>query len=225
MEQCGNMEIINHSTGHKANLTFKPAGVNSKDLHRVEGFISDRYRKPNVLIHIKSFRFFRRGKLLFIYGKWTEFIKSVEYRLYEDYMRDNGHRLKKDGESRSKSPNDSPANTPRKVLQKFNSLKVSPFKSNSTQEVIFHFYFFDSFYTPYFAEYGRTRTTRHVRRNRSQKRIHLLIGHPQFDHYLASQTETTTNRRSRAPKTTITNFPIVIDCGSSITSLRNSRCL
>lgn len=42
MEQCGTMEIINHSTGHKAHLTFKPAGWNSKDLHRVEGYIMDK---------------------------------------------------------------------------------------------------------------------------------------------------------------------------------------
>lgn len=42
MEQYGNMEIINHSTGHKAHLTFKSAGWNSKDLHRVEGYISDK---------------------------------------------------------------------------------------------------------------------------------------------------------------------------------------
>ena len=42
MEQYGNMEIVNSSTGHKACLTFKQAGVMSKDLHRVEGFISDK---------------------------------------------------------------------------------------------------------------------------------------------------------------------------------------
>lgn len=42
MEQCGTMEIINHSTGHRAHLTFKPAGSNSKDLHHVEGYIADK---------------------------------------------------------------------------------------------------------------------------------------------------------------------------------------
>jgi len=30
------------STGHRAILTFKPAGWFSKDLHRVEGFITDK---------------------------------------------------------------------------------------------------------------------------------------------------------------------------------------
>lgn len=42
MEQYGNMEIVNHAKGYKANLTFKPAGSNSKDLHRVEGYIQDK---------------------------------------------------------------------------------------------------------------------------------------------------------------------------------------
>ena len=42
MEQYGTMEVINHNTGHKAVLTFKPAGWASKDLHRVEGFIYDK---------------------------------------------------------------------------------------------------------------------------------------------------------------------------------------
>lgn len=35
------MEIVNHSTGHKAVLHFKPASWGSKDLHRIEGYIYD----------------------------------------------------------------------------------------------------------------------------------------------------------------------------------------
>lgn len=50
-------------------------------------------------------------------------------------MKENSHKFKRDGDTRSKSPNDSPSHTPRKVLQKLNSLKVGPFKSNSAQEV------------------------------------------------------------------------------------------
>lgn len=41
IEQYGTMEIVNKSNGLKAVLTFKPAGWASKDLHRVEGFITD----------------------------------------------------------------------------------------------------------------------------------------------------------------------------------------
>lgn len=42
MEQYGTMEIVNHQTGHKAVLNFKPAGSIHKDLHRVEGTIQDK---------------------------------------------------------------------------------------------------------------------------------------------------------------------------------------
>lgn len=42
MEQYGTMEVLNHQTGLKAVLTFKPAGWAGKDLHHVEGFIMDK---------------------------------------------------------------------------------------------------------------------------------------------------------------------------------------
>lgn len=42
MEQYGTMEVLNHSNGLRAILTFKPAGWASKDLHRVEGYIIDK---------------------------------------------------------------------------------------------------------------------------------------------------------------------------------------
>ncbi|KAF5282684.1 hypothetical protein FQA39_LY17516 [Lamprigera yunnana] len=120
MEQYGSMEITSHSNGYKANLTFKPAGSSAKDLHCVEGYIQDQSKK----------------KLFFIYGKWTEFIKCAVYSSYEEYMKDEGNQFKREGECRSRSPNDSPSHTPRKVLQKLNSLKVSAFKSNPTPESV-----------------------------------------------------------------------------------------
>ena len=54
------MEIVSHSTGLKAVLTFKPGGWFSgdSDLHCVEGFIIDK----------------NKNKLAFLYGKWTEFM-------------------------------------------------------------------------------------------------------------------------------------------------------
>ncbi|KAK5639621.1 hypothetical protein RI129_012113 [Pyrocoelia pectoralis] len=120
MEQYGSMEIVNHSNGYRSNLTFKQAGSNSKDLHRIEGYLQDKSKR----------------KLFFLYGKWTEFIKCVDYHAYEEYHNENSNKFKRDrdGETRSKSPNDSPSHTSRKVLQKLNSLKVSAFKSNTTQE-------------------------------------------------------------------------------------------
>ncbi|XP_055702514.1 oxysterol-binding protein-related protein 2 isoform X3 [Phlebotomus papatasi] len=117
MEHYGTMEITNHKTGHRAVITLKPAGWASKDLHRVEGYIIDKNKK----------------KLFFIYGKWTEFLKCTDQASYEEYFKENAHKFKR-GDERSRSPNESPAHTPRKVLSKLNSLKMSSFKSLSVQE-------------------------------------------------------------------------------------------
>ncbi|XP_069689712.1 oxysterol-binding protein-related protein 1 isoform X2 [Periplaneta americana] len=119
MEQYGTMEVINHITGHRAVLTFKPAGWFSKDLHRVEGFITDMHKK----------------KLHFLYGKWTEFIRCTDISSYDEYVRENAHKFRREGDKgKGATPNDSPSHTPKKVLAKLNSLKVGPFKSNSQSE-------------------------------------------------------------------------------------------
>ncbi|XP_021913454.1 oxysterol-binding protein-related protein 1-like [Zootermopsis nevadensis] len=119
MEQYGTMEVTNHVTGLRAILTFKPAGWFSKDLHRVEGFITDKHKK----------------KLHFLYGKWTEFIRCTDIPSYDEYVRENAHKFRRDGDKgKGATPNDSPSHTPKKVLAKLNSFKVGPFKSNSQSE-------------------------------------------------------------------------------------------
>ncbi|KDR22529.1 Oxysterol-binding protein-related protein 1 [Zootermopsis nevadensis] len=80
MEQYGTMEVTNHVTGLRAILTFKPAGWFSKDLHRVEGFITDKHKK----------------KLHFLYGKWTEFIRCTDIPSYDEYVRENAHKFSVD---------------------------------------------------------------------------------------------------------------------------------
>ncbi|XP_027865919.1 oxysterol-binding protein-related protein 2-like [Xiphophorus couchianus] len=67
IEQYGTVEIVNHSTGDKCILNFKPCGMFGKDLHKVEGFIQDRSKK----------------KRRVIYGKWTECMYSIDPKLYE----------------------------------------------------------------------------------------------------------------------------------------------
>jgi len=64
MEHTGTMEIISHSTGLRAVLSFKAGGwfPGNSDLHCVEGFIVDKDKK----------------KLKFLYGRWTEFICSAD---------------------------------------------------------------------------------------------------------------------------------------------------
>lgn len=63
-------------------------------------------------------------------------IKSTDYDSYEEYLRENPQKFKRH-EERSKSPIDqSPAHTPRKVLSKLNSLKMSSFRSLSIQDSV-----------------------------------------------------------------------------------------
>ncbi|KAG7323191.1 hypothetical protein KOW79_012893 [Hemibagrus wyckioides] len=73
IEQYGTVEILNHSTGDKCVLNFKPCGMFGKELHRVEGYIQDKSKK----------------KLCVIYGKWTECIWSVDAQAYESHRRND----------------------------------------------------------------------------------------------------------------------------------------
>lgn len=67
IEQYGTVEIVNHSTGDKCVLNFKPCGMFGKELHKVEGHIQDKKKK----------------KQRVIYGKWTECMYSVDSKVYE----------------------------------------------------------------------------------------------------------------------------------------------
>ncbi|XP_078507719.1 oxysterol-binding protein-related protein 2 isoform X1 [Lissotriton helveticus] len=71
IEQYGTVEIVNHSTGDKCVLNFKPCGLFGKELHRVEGYIQDKSKK----------------KLFMIYGKWTECLWCVDPATYETYKK------------------------------------------------------------------------------------------------------------------------------------------
>ncbi|KAJ8272627.1 hypothetical protein GJAV_G00091460 [Gymnothorax javanicus] len=62
IEQYGNVEVINHKTGERCSLTFKPCGLFGKELHKVEGYILDKSKK----------------KLCALYGKWTECLYTVD---------------------------------------------------------------------------------------------------------------------------------------------------
>uniref|UniRef100_A0A8C5R7N3 Oxysterol-binding protein n=1 Tax=Leptobrachium leishanense TaxID=445787 RepID=A0A8C5R7N3_9ANUR len=80
IEQYGTVEIVNHSTGDKCILNFKPCGLFGKELHRVEGYIQDKNKK----------------KLCVIYGKWTECLWSIDPATYEAHKKAE----KKGGEQR-----------------------------------------------------------------------------------------------------------------------------
>ncbi|KAK0142647.1 Oxysterol-binding protein-related protein 1 [Merluccius polli] len=67
IEQYGTVEIVNHSTGDKCVLNFRPCGLFGKELHKVEGYIQDKSKKKHRVI----------------YGKWTECMYSVDPKLYD----------------------------------------------------------------------------------------------------------------------------------------------
>ncbi|XP_034447025.1 oxysterol-binding protein-related protein 2-like [Hippoglossus hippoglossus] len=74
IEQYGTVEIVNHSTGDKCVLNFKPCGMFGKELHKVEGYIQDKSKK----------------KRRVIYGKWTECMYSVDPKVHEAYKKTGG---------------------------------------------------------------------------------------------------------------------------------------
>lgn len=73
IEQYGNVEIINHKTGDKCVLNFKPCGLFGKELHKVEGYIQDKSKR----------------KLCALYGKWTECLYSVDPATFEAYKKND----------------------------------------------------------------------------------------------------------------------------------------
>ncbi|KAG7228738.1 hypothetical protein INR49_008516 [Caranx melampygus] len=73
IEQYGNVEIINHRTGERCFLNFKPCGLFGKELHKVEGYILDKSKK----------------KLCALYGKWTECLYVVDPATFEAHKKND----------------------------------------------------------------------------------------------------------------------------------------
>ncbi|KAM6918580.1 oxysterol-binding protein-related protein 1-like [Xenentodon cancila] len=71
IEQYGNVEVINHKTGERCCMTFKPCTLFGKELHKVEGYILDKSKK----------------KLCAIYGKWTECLYVVDTAAFDAYKK------------------------------------------------------------------------------------------------------------------------------------------
>ncbi|XP_045908692.1 oxysterol-binding protein-related protein 1-like isoform X2 [Micropterus dolomieu] len=71
IEQYGSMEVINHKTGERCSMMFKPCGLFGKELHKVEGYILDKSKK----------------KLCAIYGKWTECLYTVDPATFEAHKK------------------------------------------------------------------------------------------------------------------------------------------
>lgn len=100
-EQYGLMEIVNHTRDIRANINFKSAGWFGKDLNRLEGFI---YQGDN--------------KVKFLYGKWTDYLKSCSIDDYNVHVKDQNNFKVPD---KPIEQTNSGSNTP-KVFSKVNSL-------------------------------------------------------------------------------------------------------
>ncbi|KAI1902259.1 hypothetical protein AGOR_G00042860 [Albula goreensis] len=85
IEQYGNVEVINHKTGERCSLTFKPCGLFGKELHKVEGYILDKSKK----------------KLCALYGKWTECLYTVDPASFDAHKKTD---KKKEEEKKSSKP-------------------------------------------------------------------------------------------------------------------------
>nr|XP_057923605.1 oxysterol-binding protein-related protein 1-like isoform X2 [Doryrhamphus excisus] len=71
IEQYGSMEVVNHKTGERCSITFKPCGLFGKELHKVEGYIVDKSKK----------------KQCAIYGKWTECLYTVDPATFDGHKK------------------------------------------------------------------------------------------------------------------------------------------
>lgn len=70
-EHSGPLDVRCVETGVQANLVFKKAGWFSSELHRFDGFILSGDQQ----------------KRRYIYGKWSDYIKSVDIVEYENFMK------------------------------------------------------------------------------------------------------------------------------------------
>uniref|UniRef100_A0A3P9M1Z5 Oxysterol binding protein-like 1A n=1 Tax=Oryzias latipes TaxID=8090 RepID=A0A3P9M1Z5_ORYLA len=123
IEQYGNVEVINHRTGEKCCLNFKPCGLFGKELHKVEGHIFDKSKK----------------KLCALYGKWTECLHVVNTAAFEAHKKNDkksseDKKASKAGSSGDQEDVPSPAADTVEVIPGSQLLwRIAPRPTNSTQ--------------------------------------------------------------------------------------------
>ncbi|KAM8874630.1 oxysterol-binding protein-related protein 1 isoform 2-T2 [Spinachia spinachia] len=123
IEQYGAMELLNHRTGERCCLNFKPCGLFGKELHKVEGHIVDKSRK----------------KLCTLYGKWTECLYAVEPAAFEAHRKSDKRAAagKKGGKAGcSAAPEEVPsqaADTVEMIPGSQLLWRIAPRPANSTQ--------------------------------------------------------------------------------------------
>ncbi|XP_036442648.1 oxysterol-binding protein-related protein 1 isoform X1 [Colossoma macropomum] len=106
IEQYGNVEVINHRTGERCCLNFKPCGLFGKELHKVEGYILDKSKK----------------KVCVLYGKWTECMYTVDPAAFEAHKKND----KKAAEEKKSSKQGSSAEAEETPQSGGDTLEVIP---------------------------------------------------------------------------------------------------
>ncbi|KAM9797453.1 oxysterol-binding protein-related protein 1 [Syngnathus typhle] len=121
IEQYGSVEVINHKTGEKCCLNFKPCGLFGKELHKVEGYILDKSKK----------------KLCALYGKWTECLYVIDPAALEAHRKSDkkgaeGKNASRKGDSEDDVPSQAPDSVD--VIPGSQLLwRIPPRPNNSTQ--------------------------------------------------------------------------------------------
>ncbi|KAK5919585.1 hypothetical protein CgunFtcFv8_023461 [Champsocephalus gunnari] len=96
IEQYGSVEVINHKTGERCSMMFKPCGLFGKELHKVEGFILDKSKK----------------KLCAIYGKWTDCLYTVDPAAFDAHKKSDKKNLDEKKGNKQSSVDEEPEEVP-----------------------------------------------------------------------------------------------------------------
>ncbi|KAM6948733.1 oxysterol-binding protein-related protein 1-like [Aplochiton taeniatus] len=131
IEQYGNVEVVNHKTGERSCLTFKPCGLFGKELHKVEGYILDKSKK----------------KLCAIYGKWAECLYTVDVATFEAHKKADKRSAEEKKGSKQSTVDEEPEEQPLPEAETVQVIpgseliwRIAPRPDNSTE-----FYAFSTF--------------------------------------------------------------------------------
>ncbi|CDQ60025.1 unnamed protein product [Oncorhynchus mykiss] len=80
IEQYGTVEIVNHHTGDRCVLNFKPCGMFGKELHKVEGYIQDKSGFLMEYLHRRTEAHYKQPSQMCSNGTFTAENCCADYR-------------------------------------------------------------------------------------------------------------------------------------------------
>lgn len=123
-EHNGPLDIKCLESNIQANLVFKQAGWFSNDLHRFDGFIVSTNGKGS-----------ENKKLKFVYGKWSDYIKTVDHLEYEKYMRNSQQKLFRIPDHPDSGHSNGSSTTSKSLNQTTNSVNNNCIPANAQQGI------------------------------------------------------------------------------------------